>query len=56
MVTKFGSEEAVKEEMQRRQKVSRENYSGDGGFRRLKETDPERLKEIQSKGGRRAKK
>lgn len=47
MIAKYGSEEAVMEEMAKRQKKSRENYSGNGGFRSM---DKDRLKEISKKG------
>lgn len=46
MVEKYGSEEAVREEMQRRQQKSRQTYKGKGGFAYLKEHDPEKLKNI----------
>lgn len=55
MLKKHGSEEAVREAMRSRQKKSRENYSGDGGFRYLKKNDPAQLKKISSEGGKSAK-
>ena len=51
MLAKHGSDEAISEAMRERQKKSRENYSGRGGFVYLKEHDPKKLKEITSKGG-----
>lgn len=50
MVERYGSEEAVREEMARRQLKSRENYSGTGGFAHLKKTDPAKLKRIAKEG------
>ena len=47
MLKEFGTEEAVAEEMRKRQKKSRENYSGNGGFRSM---DKDKLKEISKKG------
>lgn len=55
MLKKYGSEEAISEVMRGFQKKSRETYKGTGGFAHLKKTDPERFKEITSKGGSRAK-
>lgn len=55
MLKKYGSEEAVKQEMARRQAKSRETYGGGGGFAHLKMTDPEKFKEITAKGGKRGK-
>lgn len=49
MLEKFGSEEAVIEEMRRRQAKSRENYNGNGGFRSM---DADRLKEVSSLAGK----
>jgi general stress protein YciG len=48
---KYGSDEAISEAMRERQKKSRENYSGTGGFVYLKKHDPQKLQEITSKGG-----
>jgi general stress protein YciG len=47
MIKKFGSEEAVKQEMRRRQEASRKTYKGTGGFASL--TKEER-QEISKKG------
>jgi restriction endonuclease Mrr len=55
MVEKHGSKEAVHEVMRQRQSKSRENYTGGGGFRYLKKTDPDKLEAISRKGGRHGK-
>lgn len=34
------------------QKLSRKTYTGSGGFRALKEREPDRFKEIVSRGGK----
>lgn len=52
MIKKHGSEHAVRLIMAERQNKSRETYKGGGGFAYLKETDPEKLKQITAKGGR----
>lgn len=52
MVEKFGSEDAARAEMRRRAEKSSRNKNGVAYFKLLKETDPERLKEITSQGGK----
>ena len=49
MLKKYKTEEGIREEMKRRQLNSRQNYSGNGGFRSM---DATRHKEISSKGGK----
>lgn len=53
MIKKHGTKEAVRQAMADRQKLSRENYTGKGGFAYLKEHDPDKLKEITTQGGKR---
>lgn len=48
-------EEAAKEEMRRRGANSKRNLGGQGGFAKLKAEDPEKFKEITSKGGKSSK-
>ena len=55
LIEKYGSEEAVSEHYRQMQVKSREKYKGTGGFHHLKKTDPEKFKEVTSKGGRRSK-
>lgn len=50
MVLKYGSEEAAKAEMRRRAEKSARNKGGTGGFAKLKQENPELLKELQEKG------
>ena len=47
MIKKFGSVEAGREEMKRRRALAKTH--GKGGFKYLKDNDPEKLKEIQDK-------
>ena len=48
MVKKYGSEEAVREEMQRRYELSRKNGPvRTGGYNYLKRNDPAKLSELQ---------
>jgi hypothetical protein len=52
MIEKYGSEQAVKDEMRRRQLKSRENYKGTGGFAHMSKQDPDKFKQVSSRGGR----
>ena len=56
MILKHGSEEAVREFMARNASKSSRNNKGTGGFRYIKDHDPDKLREISRKGveGRRA--
>ena len=47
MLERYGSEEGLSQEMARRQVLSREKYSGDGGLRSM---SPEKRAEISRKG------
>lgn len=47
-----GDEEKMSAYYRELQKKSRENYKGTGGLAYLKLNDPEKLKEITSKGGK----
>lgn len=49
---KDGTPEQRSEYFRQMQKKSRETYTGSGGFRALKQTDPAKLKEITSLGGK----
>lgn len=51
MILKYGSEDGAKEEMRRRAEKSPRNKNGVAYFAKLKQEDPERLKEISKKGG-----
>lgn len=53
MIGIHGSRRAVRQFMREQQKKSRENpNSRTGGFHYLKKTDPEKLSEVASKGGK----
>lgn len=54
MVEMHGSEEAAKAEMARRGSLSSRNKGKQGGFAKLKSEDPEKFKELTSKGGKRS--
>lgn len=56
MVEMHGSEEAAKAEMARRGSLSSRNKGKQGGFAKLKSEDPEKFKELTSKGGKNGKK
>lgn len=47
-----GDEEAMSAHFRDMQAKSRKNYKGTGGFNYLKRTNPDKLKAIQSKGGK----
>lgn len=50
MIKQFGSVEAGREEMKRRRALAKTH--GKGGFKYLKDNDPEKLKEIQNKANK----
>lgn len=47
-----GTPEERSEWFRQMQKKSRETYKGTGGFHALKKTDPQKFKEVTSKGGK----
>lgn len=52
MISKHGSWEAVQEFMRQSANKSKRNTGGTGGFKHLKDNNPERLKEISIKAGK----
>lgn len=50
LIERFGSEEAVRQHYQDMQRKSRRTYKGTGGFRALKQNNPEKLKQIITMG------
>lgn len=50
MIRKYGSVEAGREEMRRIRSTQKPHSKG--GFKYLKENDPDKLKEMQRKGGK----
>lgn len=54
LVERLG-EEAARAEMRKRGAKSKRNLGGTGGFAKLKADDPEKFKEITSKGGKTSK-
>lgn len=55
-VEMYGSDEAARAEMKRRGSLSSRNKGKQGGFAKLKTEDPEKFKELTSKGGKNGKK
>ena len=53
VIEKYGSEEAAREFF--RQGGLKASHPGTGGFKHMKENDPQKLKEVSAKGGRKSK-